>query len=109
MQKNRHLRSIAQFWRAMSSQLRHVLTIAKKLVKQQCLLQMSYNMVNVGLLTAKIGWWWAPLQLSTSFRVLASLLVLHRRRSTEVNHTLHDVWPSPGLVHYIYILGALVP
>jgi len=21
----------------------------------------------------------------------------------EVNQTLHDVWPSPGLVHYIYI------
>jgi len=23
----------------------------------------------------------------------------------EVNQTLHGVWPSPGLVHYIYILG----
>ena len=32
------------------------------------------------------------------FRVLASLL--HQRRSTEVNHALHDVCPSPGLVHY---------
>ena len=41
------------------------------------------------------------------FRVLASLI--HRRRLTEVNHTLHDVWPSPVLVHYIYILGAVVP
>jgi len=30
------------------------------------------------------------------FRVLASLL--HRHRSTEVNQTLHDVLPSPGLV-----------
>jgi len=29
------------------------------------------------------------------FRVVASLL--HRRRSTDVNHTLHDVWPSPML------------
>ena len=29
--------------------------------------------------------------------------------SVEVNQTLHDVWPSPGLVHYIYILGALAP
>jgi len=34
------------------------------------------------------------------FRVLASLL--QRRRSPEI---LHYVWPSPGLVHYIYILG----
>ena len=42
------------------------------------------------------------------FRVLVSLL--HGRRSTEVNQTLYDVWPSPGLVqHYIYILGALAP
>jgi len=37
------------------------------------------------------------------FRVFASLM--HRRRSTEVNQTLHDVWPSPALVHYIYIFG----
>jgi len=22
---------------------------------------------------------------------------------------LHDVWPSPGLLHYIYILGAVAP
>jgi len=27
----------------------------------------------------------------------------------EVNQTLHDVWPSPGLVRYIYIFGALAP
>jgi len=25
--------------------------------------------------------------------------------STEVNQTLHDDWPSPGLAHYINILG----
>ena len=40
------------------------------------------------------------------FRVLASLL--HRCRSTEVSQTLHDVWPSPGLVH-IYISGGCCP
>ena len=28
--------------------------------------------------------------------------------STEVNQTLHDVWPSP-LVHYIYIFGGSCP
>ena len=37
------------------------------------------------------------------FRVFASLL--YRRRSTDVNQTLHDVWPSLVLVHYIYIFG----
>jgi len=42
-QKNRHLGTIAQLCRAIgiSSQLRHVLTIGKKLVKQQYLLHMS--------------------------------------------------------------------
>jgi len=31
--------------------------------------------------------------------------LLQRRRSPQANHTLHDVWPSPGLVHYTYIFG----
>jgi len=38
---NRHLGTIAQLCRAISSQLRYVLTIGKELVKQQCLLHMS--------------------------------------------------------------------
>jgi len=38
--KNRHLSTIAQLCRAISSQLRHVLTIGKK-IKQQYLVQMS--------------------------------------------------------------------
>jgi len=39
--KNRHLGTIAQICRAVSSQLRHVSTIGKELVKQQHLLDMS--------------------------------------------------------------------
>jgi len=39
--KNRHLSTIAQLCPAISSQLRHVQTIGKKLVKQQYLLHMS--------------------------------------------------------------------
>jgi len=38
-------------------------------------------------------------------RVLPSLL--HQHRSPKANWTLHDVWPPPRLVHYIYIFGAL--
>jgi len=45
--------TIAQLCRAISSQLRYVSTVGKKLVKQQYLL---YIMVNVGPLTAEIGW-----------------------------------------------------
>jgi len=67
-----------------------------------------HNIVNFGLLATEIWWrvWGTPANFNR-FRVLASLL--HRRRSTEVNKTLHDVWPSPGLVHYIYILEDSCP
>jgi len=41
------------------------------------------------------------------FRVLASLL--QRRRSTEANQTLHDVWPLPGLVDYNIHFRRLLP
>jgi len=61
-------------------------------------------MVNFGPLTAEIGWQvWGTRTNFNGFRILASLL--HRRRSTKVNQTLHDVWPSPGLVHYIHFRG----
>ena len=58
-----------------------------------------HNMVNVGSLTAEIGSgvWGTPTNFNW-FCVLASLL--QRRRSTETNQTLHDVWPSPALTHY---------
>jgi len=39
--KNRHFDTIAQFCRAISSELRHVSTIGKKHVKQQYRLHMS--------------------------------------------------------------------
>jgi len=41
------------------------------------------------------------------FRVFASLL--QQRHSPEANQTLHDVWPSPGLLHYICIFGGSAP
>jgi len=68
----------------------------------------SYNMANFGPLAAEI----ASLVSGTPahfnrFRVLA--LLLQRRRSTEVNQTLHYVWPSLGLVHYIRIFGSSCP
>jgi len=45
--KNRHLGTIAQLCWAISSQLRHVSTIGKKLVKQQYVLQMSPQYVEL--------------------------------------------------------------
>ena len=67
--------TIAQLCRAISSELRHVSTIAKKIVKQQYLLYVSSNMVNFGLLTAAVCWrvWGTPANFD-GFRVLAALL-----------------------------------
>jgi len=61
-----------------------------------------HNVVYFGPLMAEIGWrvWGTPANFNR-FRILA--LLLHRRRSTEVNQTLHAVWPSPALEHYIHI------
>ena len=64
-----------------------------------------HNMVNFSPLSAETYWqvWGTPANFNR-FHVLA--LLLH---STEVNQTLQDVWPSPGLIHYIYIFGGLLP
>jgi len=80
----------------------------KKLVKQQYLLHMSHNMVDVSPLAAEIGLvvWGTPANFN-GFRVLAALL--QRRRSTEANQTLQGVWPSPALVRNIYIFGDCCP
>jgi len=63
-----------------------------------------HNMVNFSLLAAEILSlvWGTPANFN-SFHVLA--LLLQRRRSTEANQTLHNVWPLPGLIDYIYIFG----
>ena len=68
----------------------------------------SHNMVNFGPLAAEIGSvvWGTPANFNR-FRVLASLL--QRHRSPEADQTLNDVWPSPALVHDIYILGGSCP
>jgi len=65
-------------------------------------------MANFGPLVAEIVSlvWGAPANFN-GFRVLASLL--QRRRWTEANQTLHDVWPSPVRLHYIYIFGGCCP
>ena len=66
---------MAQLCRAIASQLRHVSTIGKKLVKQQYLCTCSDNMVDFGPLTAEIGSgvWGTPTNLN-GFCVLAALL-----------------------------------
>jgi len=65
-------------------------------------------MANFGPLTAEICWRvWGTLANFNGFRVMPSLL--QRGRSPEANQTLHDVWLSPGLLHYIYVFGGSCP
>jgi len=52
--KNRHLGTISQLCRAISSQLRHVSTIGKKLLSSNMSSRSSHNMVNFGPLAAEI-------------------------------------------------------
>jgi len=67
-----------------------------------------HSMANVGPLAVEICWrvWGTPTYFN-GFHVLASLM--QRGRSLELNQTLHDVWPSPGLVHCVYIFWGSCP
>jgi len=80
----------------------------KNLLKQQYLFHMSSQCYE---LQPTSGWdWFVSLGHPANFngfRVLA--LLQQRRRSTEVNQTLHDAWPSPALVYCVCILGGLPP
>jgi len=73
--KNRHLGTIAQLCRAISSQLRHVLTIGKKLFSSNISSTGPYNVVNLGKLAAEIvSLVWGTPGNFNGFRVLAALL-----------------------------------
>jgi len=73
-------------------------------VSQTAALNRGRHLYSAGRLSR---WALAHISSFSEFCVLASLLP--RRRSTEANQTLHDVWPSAGLVHCIYVFGAGAP
>ena len=85
--KNRHLGTIAQVCRAVSSQPRHTSTIGKKLLNSNISSTCPHNMVNFGPLTAEIGpvVWGTPANFN-GFRVLAALL--HGSPVVDVSQTL---------------------
>jgi len=65
-------------------------------------------MANFAPLTAEISLPVSGIPANFSvFRIFSSLL--QRRRSPDANQTLHNVWPSPGRVHYIYIFQGSCP
>ena len=85
--KIHHLGTIAQLCRTISSQLRHISTIGKKLVKQQYLPHMSYNMVNFGPLAAVIvSLVWGT--RSKFQRVSCLGIITARHSSIGISHTL---------------------
>jgi len=66
--KIRHLRTIAQLYRAISSQRRDLSTIGKNLLNSNISPTCPHNMVNFGLLAAEIGLLvWGTQQISTGF------------------------------------------
>jgi len=73
--KNRHLGTITQICRAISSQLRHVSTIGKNFLSSNISSTCPHNMVNFGPLAAEIIslFWGTPANFNW-FRVLAALL-----------------------------------
>ena len=73
--KNRHLGTIAQLCRAISSQLRHISTIGKNLLSSNISATCIPNMVNFGPLAAEVGpVVWGTHANINGFRVLAALL-----------------------------------
>jgi len=73
--KSRHFGTIAQFCRAVSSQLRHVSTTGKNMLSIDTFSMCLHNMVNFGLLTADTCWRvWGTAANFNGFRVLAALL-----------------------------------
>ena len=105
--KNGHLGIIAQLCRAVSSQLRHVLTIVKNILSSNISSTCPHNTMNFGPLAADIDWrvWGTPVNFN-GFRALASLL--QRRRSTEANQTAQCLAVS-WVVDYLYIFGSCCP
>jgi len=85
--KNRHLGTIPQLCRAISSQLRHVSTIGKKLVKQQYLLHMSPQ---YGELRPTSGWdrFWSLGHPSYFPRLPRLGALLHSSQVVSVSQTL---------------------
>jgi len=107
--KNRHLGTMAQLCRAMSSQLRHISTIGKKRLSSNVSSTCSYNMVNFGPLAAEIGpvIWGIPANFN-AFRVLAALLhntpVLGVSQTAALNRGCHLYsagWPSRWALAHI--------
>ena len=84
--KMRHLGTITQFCRAISSPLRHISTIGKNILNNIISSTCPHNMVNFGPLAAKTCWrvWGTPANFN-GFRVMAALLHGHSSSGRQPN------------------------
>ena len=101
--KNRHLCTIAQLCRAISSQLRHISTIRKKnLLSSNISPTCPYNVVNFGLLVAEIVSlvWGTPANFN-GFRILAAVLHRHTAALNRQCHLYSAGWPSRWALAHI--------
>ena len=103
--KNRQKFAIlAQLCRAMSSQLRHVSTIGKKLIKQQYLFHMSpqYGELRHTNGSDRFTSFGHP----TKYKRASCLGFV---TAAEANQTLHNLWPSPWWYTIYTLLGSTAP
>jgi len=100
--KNRHLRTIAQLCRAISSQLKHISTIGKNLLCSNISPTCPYNMVNFGSLAAEIVSlvWGTPANFNV-FRVLAALLSSQTAAMNTGRHLYSTGRPSRWALSHI--------
>jgi len=105
--KNHHLRTITTLLGYIFASKAYI-DNRKNLLNSNSSFTCPHNIANFSPLAAEIGSGVCGTPANfNGFRVFASLL--QRRRSPEANQSLHDVWPSPGLVHCINIFGASCP
>jgi len=98
--KNRHLGTIAQLCRAISSQLRHISTIGKKIAKQQYLLHMFPQ---YGELWPTSGW-----DRSGSLRHPSKFERVSRLGSVTARHSSSGRQPNFATLHrgrHLYSAG----
>jgi len=100
--KNRHMRTIAPICRAISSQLRHLSTIGKKLLNSNMSYRCIHNMANFGLLSTEICWrvWGNPAELTGFASCLHYCSDVAHRRPTKLCTMFGRL-----LGCYIYIFG----
>jgi len=77
----------------------------KKIVKQQYLFHISSQYGEL----RPTNWWDQLASLGHPSKFQQASCLGFNTAPTSLNQTLHNVWQSPGLVHYIYIFRGSCP